>query len=204
MAFTYNQVRDLCKRLLRLEACGFTIECVNDLKEWQALHMLPGVEHLLQPVTSYAVQPSSADAIKYGIDLLTCHTIAVTSKEMLESLYAYTKALEAAGFEDGIGFDVDGKHKLCVNHWVLLSGGSRRLHLARAGQRWTQTFTPFIFGVFPTEEAFNILYLMLSLKVSSICAVQLSTDHLNLTVDKLLVNVMLIHMLILVNLRLTC
>lgn len=143
-----------------------TLETVRDLKEWQAHHLLPGGGlDSLQPVTMYAIKPSVSDANSFDINLADVNAIAVSSKEMIEGLAKYMEALEAAGFTDGIGFDVDGKHKLAVNHWVLLSGGSRRLRLSPTHHNWVQTFTAFVFGVFPVEEEPSILYLVLALKV---------------------------------------
>lgn len=143
-----------------------TVETVRDLKEWQAHHLLPGGGlTVLEPVTMYAIQPCVSEAAAFGINLAEVNAIAVTSREMLEALAKYMQSLEAAGFTEGIGFDVDGKHKLAVNHWVLLSGGSRRLRLSPAHHNWVQTFTAFVFGVFPVEEEPSILYMLLALKV---------------------------------------
>lgn len=145
---------------------GITIETVRDLKEWQAHHLLPaGGLDALQPVTMYATKPCESEAAAFNINIAEGNAVAVISKEMLEGLAKYIDALQAAGFTHGIGFDVDGKHKLAVNHWVLLSGGSRRLRISPTHHNWVQTFTAFVFGIFPVEEEPSILYLLLALKV---------------------------------------
>ena len=164
---SYAQIRDFATRSLHAEVQGFQINDVSELKAWSALHTLSSCPlEELSPVTLFSIEPSMAQCAAHNICPYTVQAVAVTSKEMLRSLRSYVDALKEAGFKAAIGVDVDGKHKLSVDHWVLLSAGGRRLRMNPTQQdHWVQTFTPFIFSCFPAEDEPSIIYLLLSLKV---------------------------------------
>ena len=164
---SYAQIRDFATRSLCAEVQGFQINDVSELKAWSALHELPSCTlEELTPVSLFSVEPSMAQCTAHSICPYTIQAVAVTSKEMLRSLLSYVRALKGAGFRGAIGVDVDGKHKLSVDHWVLLSAGGRRLRMDPTQDgHWVQTFTPFIFSCFPSEDEPSIIYLLLALKV---------------------------------------
>jgi hypothetical protein len=83
----------------------------------------------LLPAITFAVSPPVPELEAKGISFSEIHVLPaafVTTREMLLSLDVYRKTLNAAGFKkDHIALDIDGKHKLARNGWVLISYGAR-------------------------------------------------------------------------------
>ena len=102
-----------------------------DAQEWMSQHLLPDKVPPtgLLPATTYVVIPPQLALEQKGISpaqAITLEAAFFVTKEMINSLFVYTNALNVAGFETNhIGIDIDGKHKLVRNGWELITFGAR-------------------------------------------------------------------------------